>query len=360
MKILFLCGSIEPGQDGVGDYTSRIALELVCSGHEVKIISLYDKFISSITLSSNEGFVSIRLPYSMDETERFNEAGKNIKEFNPEWISIQFVIFAYHPKGLPFQLPSKMKALLAQRKVHIMFHELWVGLESHSIWKYRVLGFLQRRIIKHLLKDIQPAYIHTHTPLYAWQLKNIGFDSSILSLFGNIPISNIVHSKDTEILRGIVFGAIHSDAPIELFAKEFKAYILEREKTAEIIFVGRCGTLQHNWQRAFEKEGITCINKGEQTVERISELMMCSDFGITSTPYLLTDKSGTVAAMLEHGIPVICVAKKWDVREKKHFVNSVYNFKKGSFMSFMKEEKGRMPSNILKVITQQFLTDIKA
>lgn len=42
MDILFICGSVEPGKDGVGDYTRRLSGELIRIGHEVKILSLCD------------------------------------------------------------------------------------------------------------------------------------------------------------------------------------------------------------------------------------------------------------------------------------------------------------------------------
>jgi hypothetical protein len=33
MKLLFLRGSIEPGKDGVGDYTCRLCGALIAEGH---------------------------------------------------------------------------------------------------------------------------------------------------------------------------------------------------------------------------------------------------------------------------------------------------------------------------------------
>ena len=43
MKLLFLCSSLEPGRDGVGDYTRRLAGECLRQGHEVRLLSLNDK-----------------------------------------------------------------------------------------------------------------------------------------------------------------------------------------------------------------------------------------------------------------------------------------------------------------------------
>mgnify|MGYP003474349261 CR=1 FL=1 len=42
MKILFICGSLEPGKDGVGDYTRRFCGELLKMNYEVQILSIND------------------------------------------------------------------------------------------------------------------------------------------------------------------------------------------------------------------------------------------------------------------------------------------------------------------------------
>jgi hypothetical protein len=48
MKIIFICGSLEPGQDGVGDYVRRLAAELILKQNEVSIIALYDKNVKRL------------------------------------------------------------------------------------------------------------------------------------------------------------------------------------------------------------------------------------------------------------------------------------------------------------------------
>jgi hypothetical protein len=366
MKILFLCGSIEPGQDGVGDYTRRLAAELSTKGQYIKVIALYDR--DAITYKQEEQTLEnieipvIRLPQSMADKERYSLLKKFIDQFKPDLISLQFVIFSFHKKGLPLSLTNKMVPLLRGYSVHLMFHELWVGLESHSTWKHKVLGFFQRRIIKHFLKNIQPFYIHTHTPLYAWQLKNIGFDSSILPLFGNVPVFAMDREYNNNSIKAIVFGSIHYGAPVELFASEFYRYLKGEQKTAEIIFVGRCGAEQENWILAFEKERINVRVLGEQMVEQISYELLSADFGITSTPFLLTGKSGTVAAMLEHELPVICVAREWTVdgfELNSSMNNGIVNYQKGNLFDFFNNVKVKNTQNIHS-IARQFIQSLSS
>jgi hypothetical protein len=44
---------------------------------------------------------------------------------------------------------------------------------------------------------------------------------------------------------------------------------------------------------------------GKQPANRVSEFLQEADFGIATSPWELIGKSGTVASMLEHGLPVI-------------------------------------------------------
>ena len=50
MKILFICGTFENGKDGVGDYTKRLAKEIIDYGHSVHIIAIHDKFSYGISI----------------------------------------------------------------------------------------------------------------------------------------------------------------------------------------------------------------------------------------------------------------------------------------------------------------------
>lgn len=362
MKIIFICGTAEPGKDGVGDYTRRLTEALLILGHDVSIISLYDTFVSDVRSENQHAGVSTihvhRIPFHLDEKTRFLHAQKIINDFNPDWISLQFVIFSFHPKGLPWSLAGKLKTIVANSKIHIMFHELWVGMDQESPFKLKVLSLLQKTIIKKILKQLKPAVIHTHTPLYQWQLNKIGFNASILSLFGNVPVKE--NKREPLGYRFVVFGSIHFGAPIEAFAKELRSLEHLNNKTPEVVFVGRCGKEQMYWEHAFNDAGITTTSLGEQTVEQISELLAGAAFGITSTPYILTEKSGTVAAMIEHGLPVLCVARDWHVDGYNSATNAssaVMQYKPGYLQTILQPDFKNKRS--LADITDQFIRSLK-
>ena len=131
MNILFICGSLEEGKDGVGDYTLLIARQLSLLGHKVSVISFYDRYIEWMVedtiLNNKTPINSLRLSSNISSVERFNLINKKIKTFSPDWVSIQYVPFAFHHKGLSAKFHRDMIKLLEHINVHIMFHELWVG-----------------------------------------------------------------------------------------------------------------------------------------------------------------------------------------------------------------------------------------
>ena len=166
MRIVFLCGSLEPGHDGVGDYTLRLAGELQRQGHHPSIIALHDKLLhqkEAQIKQSNEPleFNTLRLSNKLTWKERTIIAAEFIKQENPEWISLQYVPFSFQDKGLPIGLAKVLREIGHGKKWHIMFHELWVGMEMNSSFKMKLWGFFQKKTIKYIIKHLSPKVIHT-------------------------------------------------------------------------------------------------------------------------------------------------------------------------------------------------------
>jgi hypothetical protein len=322
MKIIFLCGSLEPGKDGVGDYTRRLAMQLIREGHSCAIVSIMDK-AGEVPEQQNRRYniPVLRLPHSNGYNLNSIEAKSWIDTFDPDWISLQYVPFSFHPKGLPFGFSTAVKQLTSGRKVHVMFHELWVGMNTEASNKHRLWGFLQRRLIKNLVQKLQPNVIHTHTTLYQQQLLKLGISVSILPLFGNIPVVHSFSTKESfdsitsqKLFSIVLFGSIHYGAPIEAFATSVSKFAYSNNLDVEILFIGHCGEALQQWIAICEANDLTIKVLGEQPAAKISEVLGMADLGVTTTPLLLAEKSGTVAAMQEHGLPVLCVSRAWEVK----------------------------------------------
>ena len=181
MRIIFLNGSLEPSRDGVGDYTRRLALEMLQEGHQIVCLALNDPYVVQETTGIDElkhnKLLIIRLPAVWPERKRFKRAQHWITKFNPKWLSLQFVPWSFNFRGLPFNLGERLRFLGAGRLWHIMIHELWVGMNHEASIKHVILGMMQRYIIKGLISNIKPKIIHTQTLLYKTQLTQLGFKS---------------------------------------------------------------------------------------------------------------------------------------------------------------------------------------
>jgi len=362
MKIAFLCGSLEAGKDGVGDYTRLLAREFIKQDHEVLIIALNDRYISNEIEYSDETLIEIlRLPALNDNKITRSRTSMKISSFNPDWVSLQYVPFSFHDKGLPFHLSSFLKILCKRRKIHIMFHELWVGMDRASTLKHRLWGLLQKRIIKDLVNSLDVDLMNTSTNLYREALKTINIKADLLRLFGNIPVVGEKQSAVHEI-KLIVFGGIHYGARILAFAQESAKFSKLNNIQITLNFVGRCGKEQDLWAGFWKSAGLTFKIWGEQSQESISRLLLSATAGLTSTPFSLVEKSGSVAAMIEHGLPVICLAREWQTRydfnlEAPAFVRYYRN---GDFPDLISNLNQQGSDYGVASVANQLLNDMKS
>ena len=364
MKILFICGSLEPGKDGVGDYSRMLASELIKNKYQVALLSLFDKGIDidlrDFQVQNEVKLLCYRITDSINFKQRIKLYDTFLKEFQPDWCSLQFVPYAYNPKGLPFKLIDVLRSSKVKVKWHIMFHELWIGMNSKSSLKESAIGKIQQHIIFKLIKNLKSNVITTHSQIYQLQLSRQGVTSEILPLFGNIPILEQLLSKKSKILRFVLFGAIHRGADIEGFVKwikrESKAY-----DEIYVEFIGNNGAEGYRWGDCLNDSGIKIINHGFQDTQSISKILLNANIGVTTTPYILTEKSGSVAAMLEHNLPIICVAREWQTIRKlnaKIKILPVLEWSEGLTIADILNFK--VKSNNLTAIAQQFenlLTD---
>jgi len=367
MKILFLCGSLEPGQDGVGDYTRRLGAEMIRQDNQVSIIALNDLKATTITIEnqvSEETVVKVlRIPNNERAEVRYSKVNEFVNDFDPEWLSLQYVPFSFQEKGLPFGLASQLSKIGKGKKWHIMFHELWVGMDKEAPLKHLIWGKFQQEIARKIVNKLSPHIIHTQSLLYQAQLEKLGFYPKHLPLFGNIPVVGIKNEqldKNKKTLKFVVFGLIHPGAPIKEFASELAGYRQKNHLQVQFIFVGRCGAQLDNWVNVCEQAAIDVNVLGEQNPDKISEILKNVDWAISSTPMLQIQKSGTVAAMHEHGLNVICVARNWTPYKLKisPLVEGVFEFKENKLESILNHTNTKQSKIFLKNIAHDFVNNL--
>jgi hypothetical protein len=328
MRIVFLCSSLEPARDGVGDYTRLLAEECFRQGHDCAIIALHDRHtvepIEVATTPGDPAMPTLRLPAVMPWRERTRRAVAFRAAFAPDWISLQFVPYGFNDKGIVAGLTWHLLEISGHlSRVQIMFHELWLCEELGWRGSKRMIGAIQYHFIRRLLDSIQPAVVHTSNAAYSNILANSGNCVSTLRLFGNVPPCDSVETVWIESclqkaycnsftrehfwLFGI-FGTIHPQWPFEPLLTQLHQAAHSAGKTPVIMSIGNIGIDGAKiWERMVQDNPgrFTFIRLGVQSATRISQYLSFIDCGIATTPISIVGKSGTVASMLEHGLPVI-------------------------------------------------------
>ena len=94
MRLAFLCSSLAPGRNGVGDYIRCLASELGRQGHSCLSIGLSDT-----EAAMEEGMPVVRLDSARPWSARLVQARVALAGFDPDWVSLQFVAYAWQPRG---------------------------------------------------------------------------------------------------------------------------------------------------------------------------------------------------------------------------------------------------------------------
>src|SRR5450756_1093273 len=336
MRLAFLCGALEPGRDGVGDYSRRLAGELIRQGHPAVIAGLNDPYVSKTTVEQQDiegtSVAALRLPNDMAWEDRAIKARTWLEEFKPDRLSLQFVPFGFHPKGLNVGLGKFLTAINPQPNWHVMFHELWLGLGENSTVKHRILGLLQRYLILDFMGRLRPRIVHTQAEPYQEALRRTNIVASILPLFGNIPrieatgcdglLAPLVtdaagksQDRDKFFLAGVL-GMIHPEWKAEEAVNLLHPLTERFHKRLVLVLIGKNSLTPE----AVKNLKLTLLDRadivvtGERPAAEISKMLQTLDFGLATSPRQIIQKIGSVAAMLEHGLKVLVTRNDWRLR----------------------------------------------
>lgn len=319
MIVHFLCSRLAPGRDGVGDYCRRLALACQERGASCQLISLNEKDLNAPQKELQEGIPTLRLPATLEWGKR-QALVRNLQESSPPGVtSFQFVGYGYSPKGiLPREFIQLSKTCAPGRR-HVMMHELWIGAWDGAPLKERLVGWLQKRRTLQWLGALRPACIHTSNTAYSGLLEREGFRASLLPLFGNIPLctgarlpaeASLAH-QTTKPLTALLFGTLHPQWRPDAFCKWFIDEGARRQQALHVLAAGRLGAQATALLASIRSHGIPVLQLGEQAPEQLSALMQYADFGVGVHPLALAGKSGVIAAMLDHGLPVLMPRDDW-------------------------------------------------
>src|SRR3954469_6754207 len=165
MRIAFVCGGL--GLGGVADYTRLLAAALKTKGVESLIISLADREARALARDTEGDLPTLVIPAATPWRERVAAAETALDAFAPDWVSLQFVPFAFNRKGVIAAEGQWLARLLGRHRLQIMLHELWVEpLPGRVALRRRILRAAQRSFILRLLKHAKPALLHTSNAAY--------------------------------------------------------------------------------------------------------------------------------------------------------------------------------------------------
>lgn len=387
MKIAFIVGSLENGRDGVGDYTRSLATECVKQGHSCALLSFNDRWLTtpdsiteSIAISDSTNIDVLRLSHLLSWRERISLAQNFLTDFDPDWASLQFVCYAFHFKGIVRDLAVHLCPLLVNRRVHVMFHETWIGAYEEARYKERIVGKLQKYYILQLMRSIKPAAVHTSNDSYVYLLAQNGIRAEILPMFGSIPIVSETEEKWlyeafgnaeldlNEADRGQwwifgFFGSLSSSWPTEPLFSVIHQAALACGRRVLIASIGRLGDEEH-WNRIVNEYSnrLHFLKLGELPADKVSQYLQFIDFGIAPTPCGQIGKSSAAAAMTEHGLPVIVNRDDWHLKGLDSLISCsdslLHKLDDALEEKIISGISKRKPENMLSLIASKFLSSL--
>lgn len=297
----------------MGDYTARLASELGRSGISCSMIALNDKFCKKdlpLDILSHVGPL-LRLPEKSSWKSRIQIASQYINQFAPDWISLQYVPYAFHRKGLPLYLPAIFKKITRGRRSHIMFHELWLGENTTASISHRILGSIQKFIVT-LLTSQKERKLSTSNDLYRSWLRTCGCtNTAVIPLFGNIPLpphENMPAPSPNRNLKIGIFGATET-RQLAIQQAEFVQKLSEKlKRKVAFQFIGHVGSATDSfYSRLFPDACKTGFLEQEKVIQALGDL----DLFLSGTNVYRFNKSGSSALALELGLPVVVGDLGW-------------------------------------------------
>ena len=325
MKIVVICGCLEPGLDGVGDYVQRISDALISKGHHVALIALKDKYTENL-FSDIKKYNSLhtsvyRIPAGYSARRRYSILAKLVNELDPDWVSLQYVGFSYERYGLPLKMPFYIKKITRNSKLHITLHELWCGMDKYSKWTEKLLGFVQKLFLRLFIRTLKPRLIFTSIEFYREELSSLGINSIVTPIFGNIPLYdfgsdeiwdnyvctselNLITKQPKDWLVITFFGTVYPCPGLDqLLHTSLEAAKKINQKLA-VICIGN-NRLSSMGELTKSFQNIKYFSLGILSLEFINRIFNLTTFGVMTSPANRLNKSGSCVAMLERGIPIL-------------------------------------------------------
>lgn len=313
---LILTANGEFGKCGIGDYTRLWAKELHRQGDDITVIAFHDKDFSGEGSSIDTEVEFIRWGHDISWKEKTQRLSAFLNMNPVDAISIQYSAFGFHPKGIALEFLSLCHSIQKTGiPIHVMMHELWLGLFSHYPLKHRILGIIQKLVILRTLRAFKGCFLTTQSKLYQKELKKAGLEAKLLPLFSNFQCSckskTSIKSIDlAETVTFCQFGNFYEERGREIL-EQFISKALKKGISIKVISLGRINDYTRDafkLMMGLSDTGLEIEILEEVDEKTISEVMAESHIAINQTPLPFVDKSGVLALYGHHQMPVISCA----------------------------------------------------
>jgi hypothetical protein len=348
MSILILCGCLEPSRDGVGDFSRKLGNALAEKGCQVLLVALQDKHLANSTFKTeqfiNNNLLIFRISNKLSITKIWNHFFSILNKYKPLIVSLQYVPYSFSSTGIPLLILPLLYCTSRVTNIHIFFHELWISPSKNNIFKFirsTLIQALQIKIIKLISSMISSASCAPFTSNHQYQkkLKHIGINTVIYPIFSNISINklapqpNAIMFKDDyismpspNVLVIVFFGGIRPGWNDNGLRQRVSSLLNFLGKNKVIyISIGNLSSEQCQRWENFVKAPIIGIEYfkrlGILDESKVSAWLYYADFGVAMNSYSLLFKSGSVAAMRAHGVPIIVTSNVYEdpVPENQNF-----------------------------------------
>ena len=327
MSLVIVVGGLEPTKDGIGDHSRRVAGALIKRGLPTSILALSDPRATDGPRRERQhddgvDVETLRVPGSLPFAERVVHGRRFIDERGGRHALFAFAPYQFDIRGVVsralVELPDMVRGLTSS----FLFHETWIGEENTSGLWTRLVGFTQRRLIQMLVHDLKPAKIYTTNGLYRRMLESYDIPTEVVPHCGNVPVQASRADWLPQALvdhgvalgpRGLadvymvgLFGSLYENLELPRLLPVFDTVARRKGKRPLIANIGIMGDRPEwrDWKSVYGKQ-YGLVDLGPDTTLRISQFINSLDLAVVTTSLPQLGKSGTAAAFLEHGIPVL-------------------------------------------------------
>jgi hypothetical protein len=328
MSLVIVVGGLKPTRDGIGDHSRRVAAALTRLGVPTAVLALADEHLPVDELEEPQAedgldIQTLRLRASLPFSQRVAHSRRFVDKVGGKHLMFAFSPYQFGLRGVNWQASKELPRLARGHSSSILFHETWIGEDIGATPRKRLVGIAQRLMVQRLVRRLKPVLIYSTNPLYREMLRVNGINTEMLPHCGNVPVQatraeswlpQLLASKGVAIgpsgledfyLVGL-FGSLYPGLDLPHLLPSFAAVAQRKAKRPLIVNIGVMGDRPEwrAWQRTYgERFGLVDI--GPTTLLHISQFINSLDLAVATTTLAQFGKSGTAAAFIEHGLPIL-------------------------------------------------------